>query len=63
MRQILRIQHVIEYVGTSRSFIYRAVASGDFPKPIQLGARAIGWRIDDIEAWMSKKEATSKIAL
>jgi prophage regulatory protein len=29
---------------------------GDFPKPVALGARLVGWRESDIEAWMAARE-------
>ena len=40
---ILRLPVVKARTGLSRSTIYQRVAEGDFPKPINLGARAVGW--------------------
>jgi prophage regulatory protein len=36
----------------SRSGIYLKMAEGSFPKPVSLGARAIGWRKSDIQNWL-----------
>ena len=49
---ILRLPQVKARVGLSRSSIYLAVSQGTFPKPVKLGARAVGWLEDEIEAWL-----------
>jgi prophage regulatory protein len=50
---ILRLPQVKGRVGLSRSSIYLAVSKGTFPRPISLGARAIGWLDSEVEAWLS----------
>lgn len=40
---ILRRQEVERRTGLSRSTIYLRVQEGSFPKPINLGPRAVGW--------------------
>ena len=50
--RILRLKPVIERTGLSRSTLYRKVADGTFPRPIQLSARCIGWRETAVNAWM-----------
>jgi prophage regulatory protein len=42
----------MELTGLSRSSIYLRVAQGTFPKQVSLGARAVGWRESDVEAWI-----------
>lgn len=49
---ILRCPDVIERTGLSRSTIYEKMQRGDFPKPRQLGPRAVGWRESDINDWL-----------
>lgn len=49
---ILRRKQVEREVGLSRSTIYQRVKDGTFPRPIQIGARAVGWRASDIEKWL-----------
>ena len=46
-----RMPAVNRLSGRSRAWIYRAIQSGDFPKPVRLGLRAVGWRDSDIRAW------------
>jgi prophage regulatory protein len=50
--KILRLPAVMELTGLSRSSIYLRVAQGTFPKQVSLGARAVGWRESDVEAWI-----------
>jgi predicted DNA-binding transcriptional regulator AlpA len=40
---ILRLPGVIARVGLSRSAIYLALSKAEFPRPVQLGARSVGW--------------------
>ena len=42
-------------VGLSRTEIYRQMKSGRFPTPIKLGARAVAWPSDQIEAWQAER--------
>jgi len=50
---ILRLPAVKLRTGLSRSTLYSRVSEGKFPKPISLGARAVGWVDDEVEAWLS----------
>jgi prophage regulatory protein len=50
-RVFARLPTVIQVTGLSRSTIYRMVASGAFPAPVQIGARAVAWRWADLERW------------
>lgn len=50
--RLLRRPQVEEMTGLSRSSIYAKIAEGTFPRPVQIGARAVAWRSSDIQAWM-----------
>ncbi|RZU46826.1 AlpA family transcriptional regulator [Fluviicoccus keumensis] len=52
---ILRRKQVEQRIGLSRSSIYNAMRDGTFPKPISLGARAVGWLETDIQAWIDAR--------
>jgi prophage regulatory protein len=56
MMQIMRRPLVEAMTGLSRSTIYAWMARGEFPQPIKLGAKAVGWRESDITAWLSSRE-------
>lgn len=47
---ILRRKTVECLTGYSRSTIYLRIAQGLFPKPVSLGARAVGWPAADVAA-------------
>jgi len=51
-KRILRLGSVIDITGLSRSTIYLRISEGTFPKQVSLGARAIGWRQEDIQTWL-----------
>lgn len=50
---ILRMSAVRRRTGLGRSTIYRLIAANQFPAPVRLTGRAIGWRSADIERWSS----------
>lgn len=54
--EILRLPRVIAMIGMRRSWIYQAVAEGQFPAPVQLGRRAVGWRRSDVETWLASRK-------
>jgi prophage regulatory protein len=58
--RILRRQLVEAQTGLSRSKIYDLVAREQFPRPIKIGARAVGWVEADIEAWINAKIDAAK---
>lgn len=61
-RRFLRLTDVKHQVGLGRSAIYDKVKRGDFPAPINLGARAVAWLSDDITAWMDARIEASRCA-
>ena len=58
---ILRLHQVKARTGLSRSSIYHRISEGSFPKPINLGGRAVGWLEADIEAWIKGCLARSRM--
>lgn len=54
---ILKRRAVEALTGLSRSSIYRLAAASQFPKPIPLGPRAVGWRADEIDYWIEQRTA------
>ncbi len=51
-KRLARLPNVRAAVGLSRSEIYRLISLGRFPKPVPLGARAVAWDWDEIQAWV-----------
>ena len=59
---ILRLPTVRQRCGLSRSTIYLRISQGTFPKPVNLGARAVGWIEAEIEEWLAQQIAKSRMA-
>jgi prophage regulatory protein len=53
--KIDRFPDVIRMSGLSRSSILRLVKLRQFPAPIQLSDRAIGWKHDEILRWQASR--------
>lgn len=58
--KILRLRPMLSRTGLSRSMAYDLMAKERFPKPISLGARAVGWLESEIDAWIAQRIATSR---
>ena len=53
--RLIRLREVQHRVGLGRSTIYRWMAEGKFPKPVQLGGYSVAWAEDEIDAWILKR--------
>jgi prophage regulatory protein len=52
MKQFYRRSALEDMLGISRSTIYRLMLDEQFPRPIKLGRRAVGWKSEDIDEWL-----------
>ncbi|MBT4330582.1 MAG: AlpA family transcriptional regulator [Gammaproteobacteria bacterium] len=59
---ILRLPKVKERTGLSRSSIYLKISQGLFPKPVSLGARAVGWISTEVDDWLQQQIESSRQA-
>ena len=59
---ILRLPEVKKTTGLSRSTIYARISHGTFPKPVNLGGRAVGWVEAEIEEWLRQRIEASRKA-
>lgn len=57
---ILRLPVVKERTGLSRSTIYLRISNNEFPAPVSLGGRAVGWLEEDINNWLEQKIEASR---
>jgi len=58
--KILRLRTVMGRTGLTRSMAYELVREGRFPRPINLGARAVGWLESEINAWIAARVEASR---
>ena len=54
IKKIYRLPEVMDMTGLSRSSIYLRISTNEFPKPVKLGRRAVGWPEESIIAWQAK---------
>ena len=54
-QKLLRLADVRDRVPYSRSTIYQLITQGKFPKPVNIGARAVAWLESDIDAWIAAR--------
>ena len=59
---ILRLLAVKARTGLSRSTIYLRISQGTFPRPVSLGARAVGWVEAEIQEWVQRQIESSRKA-
>ena len=57
-RNLIRLPVVEVRVSASKSSIYAWVKARTFPAPVRLSARAVAWREEDIDRWISERVAT-----
>lgn len=53
--KLLRLPLVEERTGLRKSSLYAGAKAGTFPAPVRLSARAVAWREEDIDRWMSNR--------
>jgi len=62
MRTCHRLPQVEAFTGAKKPTIYAWIKSGTFPKPIKIGARAVAWLEEDLQAWRDARIAASRPA-
>ncbi|TFW00651.1 AlpA family phage regulatory protein [Oxalobacteraceae bacterium OM1] len=62
-KRILKLHEVEARVGLKKTFIYKAIQAGTFPRPISLGGTARGWVDAEIEKWIDERIAAADTAL
>lgn len=54
-RRIMRLPQVQASTGFGRAWIYKLMSEGKFPKAHKIGARAVGWDSQAVEAWVADR--------
>lgn len=58
--KILRLPEVKGRTGLSRSSVYLRISKNQFPRPISLGAQAVGWIESEIDEWIENQALRSR---
>ncbi|BDX02815.1 DNA-binding protein [Marinomonas pontica] len=59
--RVMKLNEVINTTGLSRSSIYAYMTKGEFPKPIQLGPRAVAWIEEEVQGWLMERASQSRL--
>ena len=54
-RATLRAKEVCEVLGIKRTTLHKWCKAGTFPQPLQLGVRAVAWRVPDVQNWLDSR--------
>lgn len=55
-KRILRTSDIVKRYGLSKTTLRRMVEAEEFPQPIRLSERTIGWHGHEIEEWLASRE-------
>ena len=59
---IYRLADVMKTTGLRKSTIYKLISKNDFPAPLRLSERAIGWKSSDIDDWVNSRPLVHSIS-
>ena len=52
---IMRLPAGVAATGLCRAEQYKLQGRGEFPTPVKLTAKAVGWRSQDVTAWIDSR--------
>ena len=52
--RLISITSVMEITGMSRGWVYKAMKSYGFPKPLGVSGRSVRWSFNEVHAWIDK---------
>ena len=56
--RVIRLSEVVKITSLSRSTIYLYMSRGDFPRPLRIGRRTVGWRYSHVHDWIESRPTT-----
>lgn len=58
--RILRLSQVCERTGLSKSWLYKAIAEGNFVAQIHISRNLVGWEEAAVDRWIEQRIAASR---
>lgn len=55
--RLIRRPAVLDRTGLKTSALYEKMAAGDFPKPVTISARSVGWVEQEVDDWIRARIA------
>ncbi|MBB5406448.1 prophage regulatory protein [Paraburkholderia sp. RAU6.4a] len=53
--RLIRLREVRTRVGLGASTVYRYLAVGKFPRPVEIGGGRVAWLESEIDAWIANR--------
>jgi Predicted transcriptional regulator len=53
--RLLKAPAVLDKIAISRSGMYLLIRQGEFPRPVRLLGRHVGWRSDEVDQWIRSR--------
>lgn len=53
--KIHRLPSALAITGLCRTSLYKHLKEGNFPEPVRLGARAVGWKESELAEWVQTR--------
>jgi prophage regulatory protein len=60
--RLIRKPEIKERFGIPNSTLYDAIKAKQFPAPVKLSARSVGWLEEEVNAWLEARIAASRKA-
>lgn len=54
--RIIRAKEVQDLTGLSRTTLWRFENKGEFPRRVSLGASNVGWKLSEVQRWISERQ-------
>ena len=54
-QRLVRPKDAAEMLSVSKKHLYSLAEHPDFPRHVQVGTRAVAWRMSDLEAWIDSR--------
>ena len=59
--KVYRLPDALGMTGLCRSSLYKALAAKEFPEPVRLGKRAVGWLESDLMHWVETRQRRKSV--
>ena len=53
--RIIRLKEVLRLCGCSRSTLYEMMERREFPQPVSISQRIVGWHLRDVLEWIESR--------
>jgi prophage regulatory protein len=59
--RFLRLPAVKQITGLGKTALYERIKLGQFPPPVKLGGRAVGWVEEEVDQWARQRVAAARV--